>query len=659
MRWVRACASSVAVLACQILISCGGTATPAEPTPSSRETFRLTVAASGSGTGTVTSNPVGINCGTTCTGAFQSNTQITLKATAASGDAFAGWSGACTGTGTCTVNLNADSSVNATFNAPAPPSQLTVILFGPGTGTVTSSPAGINCGASCAASFPANSQVALTATPDGSSNSTFTGWGGACRGSSTCTVSIGASNSVTATFGGSLQSIKHIVFMLQENRSFDHYYGALRQYWAANGFPDQPFDGLPQFNPTGGNVPTNPGCDLAFPFIPGATPIQDCVHDSNSPQIDSFHLVTQCVENPSPSWNEDHVDWNLNDPYFATPTLDGYVHTAAQDARHDIPPLNDTNGVRAMGYYDSGDLPFYYFMASSFATSDRWFSPVMTRTPPNRMYMMAATSAGHVYSTNAPQTNKTIFELLNNNSISWKIYVTDDTPPLTNHGELGGYEFGSSHPGNFVSAKQFFTDVGNDTLPAVAEIDPGFSNGTDEHAEQNPTYPSGKIQLGAQYVAQLINALMQSPSWKDTVFILTYDEFGGFYDHVPPQPTVSPDGIPPSDLKPPDTNGNGGDICAGTKTGPTCDFVYTGYRVPMIVISPFTKKNYVSHTVADYTAILKFIETRFNLPSLTQRDAAQMDMSEFFDFTNAPWLTPPTPPAQPNNLPCEYTTLGN
>ena len=144
------------------------------------------------------------------------------------------------------------------------------------------------------------------------------------------------------------------------------------------------------------------------------------------------------------------------------------------------------------------------------------------------------------------------------------------------------------------------------------------------------------MQAGSQYVSTLVNALMQSPSWQDSVFILTFDEFGGFYDHVPPQTAVSPDGIKPEDLMP-------GDIC--TKgTGPTCDFVYTGYRVPLIVISPFSKKNYVSHTVADYTAWLKLVETRFNLPSLTKRDAAQMDMTEFFDFVNVPWSTPPTPP---------------
>lgn len=123
--------------------------------------------------------------------------------------------------------------------------------------------------------------------------------------------------------------------------------------------------------------------------------------------------------------------------------------------------------------------------------------------------------------------------------------------------------------------------------------------------------------------------------------IFTYDEPGGFYDHVSPQPMPSPDGIQPIDLQP-------GDICSGQGqlgTG-TCDFTYTGYRVPLIVISPFARKNYVSHTVRDYTAVLNLIEERFGVPALTKRDAAQTAMDEFFDFVNVPWATPPAPPAQ-------------
>jgi len=142
---------------------------------------------------------------------------------------------------------------------------------------------------------------------------------------------------------------------------------------------------------------------------------------------------------------------------------------------------------------------------------------------------------------------------------------------------------------------------------------------------------------------------MASTSWKDSTFILTYDEFGGLYDHVSPQPAISPDGIQPVDLIP-------GDVCTQT-TGPTCDFLYTGYRVPLIVVSPYARKNYVSHNVGDLTAILKLIETRFNVPALTRRDAAQIDMTEFFDFSNATWMTPPNPPAQITSGACYVNQL--
>jgi len=150
-----------------------------------------------------------------------------------------------------------------------------------------------------------------------------------------------------------LQSVNHIIFMAQENRGFDHYFGAMRQYWAANGIPDQAFDGLPQFNPTAGPAPTNPGCDPRFAFPPN-----DCTIGGNSPKVASFAMVSMCVENPSPSWNEDHVDWNLHDPLSSSPSLDGFVWTAAHDARTNQPPFTDVDGVRAMGHYDGTDLPW-------------------------------------------------------------------------------------------------------------------------------------------------------------------------------------------------------------------------------------------------------------------------------------------------------------
>jgi phospholipase C len=437
------------------------------------------------------------------------------------------------------------------------------------------------------------------------------------------------------TTSGDITAINHIVFMAQENRSLDTYFGQLPAYWQANGYPQAtqqpPFDGMPAnaSNPAY-NGTTIPGTQM----------------------VNAFHLATECIENVSPSWNESHQDWNLQFPTSATATLDGFVYNAASFAIHSNegganPPFTDTAGVRAMGYYDDTDLNYYYFMASNFATSDRWFAPVLDRTQVNRMYLLAATSQGYVYPVGHnppadanPLTAPTIFDALQQAGISWKVYVTE--PGVTYLRTFAPYASGSL-PANVVPVSQFLTDAQNGTLPQVAMIEGGYNTGLDEHPDNN-------AQAGAQYVSSLINGLMNSPSWKDSAFILTYDEAGGLYDHVPPQPAVNPDDIAPVDLLP-------GDICT-VPGGANCNFNYTGFRVPLIVVSPFTKKNYVSHTVADYTAILALIEKRFGIPALTKRDAAQMDMTEFFDFQNVPWAAPPTPPAQAMDGVCAPQNLG-
>lgn len=404
-----------------------------------------------------------------------------------------------------------------------------------------------------------------------------------------------------------VQQINHIVVMLQENRSFDNYFGKLNDYRMAQGLPPD-VDGLP----TGASNPSFDG----------------------SSTVNAYHLLTMCTENSSPSWNESHVDFNRYDPTSSIGMMNGFVRTAAKLAQDD--GLYDTQGLRVMGYYDQTDIPYYYFMATQFATSDRWFSPVPSNSPANHLYLFAGTSAGHVHNPAAPLSNKTIFQLLEENGLSWKIYETD-----TNLTFLSIFwSFYQAHQANLAPVSQFFTDVANNTLPAVSLIEAGMESGEDEH-------PGANIQIGADDVAQLINALMNSSSWQDSVFILSWDDAGGLYDHVPYQPVVNPDGILPLDLQPTD-------ICYGQPCG---DFVETGGRLPLLVVSPFAKRGYVSHTVADYTAVLKFIETRFGLPSLTKRDAAQPYTPEFFDFATVPNLHPPQPPVQPQNGPCYYNQL--
>jgi len=158
----------------------------------------LTVSKNGTGTGTVTSSPAGIDCGATCAGSFADGTVVTLTPAPSTGSQFAGWSGACTGTGSCTVTMSDARSVTATFNL-IPGNLLTVTKAGAGSGTVTSSPAGIDCGSTCSFPFDGGT-VTLTATP-ADAHSTFTGWSGACTGTGTCQVTMDQARSVTATFG--------------------------------------------------------------------------------------------------------------------------------------------------------------------------------------------------------------------------------------------------------------------------------------------------------------------------------------------------------------------------------------------------------------------------------------------------------------------------
>jgi hypothetical protein len=160
--------------------------------------FALTVTKGGTGTGTVASSPAGISCGPTCSANFDSGAVVNLTATPDSGSTFAGWSGACSGTGACSVTMDAAKSVSANFTANPGPFTLTVAKSGTGTGTVASSPAGISCGATCSASFANGTVVSLAATPD--TGSTFAGWSGACTGTGACSVTMDAAKSVSATF---------------------------------------------------------------------------------------------------------------------------------------------------------------------------------------------------------------------------------------------------------------------------------------------------------------------------------------------------------------------------------------------------------------------------------------------------------------------------
>jgi phospholipase C len=375
--------------------------------------------------------------------------------------------------------------------------------------------------------------------------------------------------------------INTIVVLMQENRSFDHYLGRLH------------FQGQRRTNAEPGNAsnpdPTNP----------------------SGPPVRPFLQMRLCeIADLDHSWNGTHQEWDNG-------AMDGF--TAAN-----VDP-NDPTGARTMGYYDQGTLPFYYALYSTFAMADRYFASVLTQTFPNRFYLLTGTSFGHIRNDFASFTQPTIFELLDQAGVSWKIYHSG-----LPFGFL--FQYVLNHQANVVPVNpNYFADAAAGTLPQVSFIDPIFIGAKNV---ENDEHPPANVQVGEKFAADTINAFMASPQWSNGAFFLTYDEHGGFYDHVPPPQACVPDGIPPMLQT--------GDVTAG--------FDNYGIRVPFVVVSPFARKHYVSHKVYDHTSILRFIETRFDLPALTKRDANADALLRLFRFKKASFATPPTLPAAPVDL---------
>jgi phospholipase C len=411
---------------------------------------------------------------------------------------------------------------------------------------------------------------------------------------------------------GSLNSIEHIIFTMQENRSFDHYFGKMPEYRRMKGIPGaDDIDGLPA------NA-SNPG------------------RDDPEQLVFAHHIETPRHEGLSPAWNTAHRQMNRFHPTSSQAKMDGFVYAAANFSRDpEQQPACDINGLRAMGFYDWTDLPYYYALASQFAISDRMFSSLPGPTLMNRWYLLAGSSFGRVAppprGTARQIAANTIFDLCDAAGVSWKVYVNGS---FSYYAWFSGYEK-HRDDGHIVNAEQFIADAASGSLPRVAMIESGPNSGMDEH-------PLNNIQVGAAYIKRFFDALMKSPAWPKSVMMLTYDEWGGFFDHVPPPKAVKPDDIDPMLQVFDPATGTNREYMPG-------DFDRYGPRVPFIMVSPWVKPHYVSHQVADFTSILKFIEKRFNLPSLTRRDAAAHDLLDMFDFSKPALLNPPSLPGQPNH----------
>jgi len=409
----------------------------------------------------------------------------------------------------------------------------------------------------------------------------------ACVVSAACSSTASTNAAPTSTTGldertaAALHKIDHVVVVMQENRSYDSYFAQLH----AQGQPASPLE------PLGGN-----------PSPTGGPPIRP------------FLETTQCeVADLHHTWNDAHREWDGG-------RMDGFTLANVDRA--------DPTGRRAMGYYDKSILPFYNGIANEFAVADHYFASTLAQSDPNRFFLLAGTAFGHIRNDAPPAggfNQPTVFRLLDAAHVTWKLYKIDSSVALM----FSDVRRDATH---VVPISQYYSDASNGTLPQVAFVE---SRGSGDVNVRSDEHPPANVQIGQRFVHDVAEALVRSPDWSSAAMFLTYDEHGGFYDHVKPPAAPEPDGIAP--MPPPREPGT---------------FDTYGIRVPAIVISPFAKKHFVSHTVYDHTSILRFIETRFGLPALTRRDAAADPMLGMFDFTTVSHRSPllPAAPIDPNGV---------
>lgn len=413
-----------------------------------------------------------------------------------------------------------------------------------------------------------------------------------------------------------LTDIEHVVILIQENRSFDHYFGSYR---GVRGFSEQ---------------------SAAF-----SQP--DSANTSDPPigQLLPFHLDTNttnaaCTPDITHDWVPQHQSWNNG-------AMDGFVNSRQA--------INANNAVLSMGYYNRNDLSYYYALADAFTICDNYFCSVIGPTDPNRLYTMAASidpdgkNGGPILQTLVINrsamygrlTYATMPEQLQARGITWKVYSSPDETVangILSDNVLSYFKnfqdptsalyrnaFGPQFPADFLS------DVATGNLPQVSWI--VGSVVTSDH----PPSPS---VFGESILALILGALASNSAlWAKTVFFLTFDENGGFFDHVPP-PTA-PAGTPGEYITTPPVP-DPSVIGSPPINGP----IGLGFRVPMLIISPFSRGGFVSSDLFDHTSVLRFLETRFGaeVPNLTNwRRSTVGDMATAFNFAKPDTSIPSLP----------------
>jgi phospholipase C len=365
--------------------------------------------------------------------------------------------------------------------------------------------------------------------------------------------------------------IDHIVVLCMENRSFDHMLG-----W----------------------VPDADGAQAGLSYA-----------DLSGARHSTHHLTPDwqgcALQDPDHSYDGGRAQLNGG---ACDGFRGGYTDVKGVAQRFDDLPL---------GYYTAGDLPTTSALVENFTVCDRWFCSLLGPTYPNRIYTHAAAVDRIVNSTSPNVLLPTIWDSLQSHGVTCSYYFSD-LPVLGLWGE------------KYVSISRdvstFLAQAASGTLPQYSYVDPFFLG--EGQGGSNDDHPHADIRRGQALISLIVNTLMNGPLWSKTVLVITYDEWGGFYDHV--RPPRFPDG---TTHKPNTTD---------TTTGVE-DHGQAGFRVPTYIVSPFARRGVVSHRVFDHTAIPRFVEWRFGLDPLTVRDAASANIAELLDFS-APNLEPPSVP---------------
>ena len=401
---------------------------------------------------------------------------------------------------------------------------------------------------------------------------------------------------------GKLTDIEHVVVLIQENRSFDHYFGTMA---GVRGFSDAI---------AGGKI-AQPGYGV----------------EGYENELLPFHLETagapQCFPDITHNWVPQHECWDGG-------AMDGFARTHVADDGLGAGPAT-------MGYYEQADVPYYRALAEAFTLCDGYHCSVLGPTDPNRLYSMSGTidpeglAGGPLVETltlgrNTPKFSWTTMpEQLSSSGITWKVYDGAGGGNLDNvltffkaYHENTGLAERAFNP---VYPKDFAADLSSGELPQVSWIN--TSIGETEH----PGFSSAAA--GERSVAGVLGAIMKHPKiWKKTAVFITWDENGGFYDHV--APPVAPEGTPGEYLSAPDISNNSGGI-----KGP----IGLGYRVPMIIASPFSRGGFLASDTFDHTSILRFLETRFGVevPNLSAwRRETVGDLTSAFNFAEPSFGNP-------------------